>query len=53
MPRSQLTKIDVESKVYKLKNHLYNGYKEKSGDWHEGANHTLNQVLEILNEFRY
>jgi len=53
MPRSQLTKIDVESKVYKLKNELYNGHEDEGDKWHEGAHYTLNKVLDILNEFRY
>jgi len=53
MPRGTLTKIDLESRIYKLKTSLYNGNsKEKNSDWHDGAHHVLNKVLDILGEYR-
>lgn len=52
MPRSRMTKIDIEARIYKLKTSLYNGeHKEKPGLWHDGAHDALNKVLDILQEF--
>ncbi len=52
MGRSIMRKIDLEARVYKLKTELYNGtYWDKNGDWHDGAHHTLNKVLDILQEY--
>lgn len=53
MPRGQLTKIDLESRIYKLKTALYNGqHGSKSGDWHDGHHAAINKVLDILQEYR-
>ena len=53
MPRNQMRKIDIESRVYKLKAALYNGqHGNESGEWHDGAHHALGKVLEILQEYR-
>jgi len=53
MPRGQLTKIDLESRIYKLKTALYNGqHGDKGGDWHDGHHDALNKVLDILQEYR-
>ena len=53
MPRGQLTKIDIEARIYKLKTALYNGqHGDKSGDWHDGHHQALNNVLDILQEYR-
>lgn len=52
MPRANVTKIDLLSRVYKLKTALYNGQHEnKNGDWHDGAHQAYNQILDILNEY--
>ena len=52
MPRANVTKIDLLSRVYKLKTALYNGqHQNKNGDWHNGAHHVYNQILDILNEY--
>ena len=52
MGRSIMRKIDLEARVYKLKTELYNGtYWDKNGDWHDGAHHTLNKILDILQEY--
>jgi len=52
MPRGRLLKIDILAKVYKLKTELYNGkYYDKSSEWHDGAHQSLNEVLDIINEY--
>jgi len=52
MPRSQITKIDLLSRIYKMKTRLYEGqHREKSGDWHDGYHQALNEVLNIVDEF--
>jgi len=52
MPRSRMSKVDILSRVYKLKTALYNGqHHDKSGDWHDGAHKALNDVLDIIDEF--
>ena len=53
MSTGKISKIDIEARVYKLKNALYNGeYHDKNGDWHDGHHSALNNVLDILNEYR-
>jgi len=52
MPRSRMNKVDIEARVYKLKNEIYDGvYDGASEEWLNGAHYTLNKVLEILQEF--
>jgi hypothetical protein len=52
MPRSNVSKVDILARVYKLKTALYDGvYEGKSGDWYEGSHDSLNKVLDILNEY--
>ena len=39
-------------KVTKMKNDLYNGvYDGASEEWLNGAHYSLNQVLEVINEY--
>lgn len=53
MSTGRLTKIDIEARIYKLKNSLYNGeYQDKNGDWHKGYHYALDKVLDIINEYR-
>jgi hypothetical protein len=53
MPRGQMSKIDIEAKIYKLKTELYDGSRsDKNGDWHDGHHDALNKVLDILQEYR-
>ena len=53
MPRGQMSKIDIEAKIYKLKTELYDGSRsDKSGDWHDGAHEMLSKVLDFLQEYR-
>jgi len=52
MPRSRMQKVDLEARLYKMKTSLYNGgHQDKNGDWHDGAHHVLNSVLDILQEY--
>jgi len=47
-----MQKNDLEAKVYKLKNELYDETRQdKDGEWHDGAHYTLNRVLDILQEY--
>ena len=53
MPRTHMKKIDLEPRLHKLKTSLYSGqYEDKTGEWHDGAHYMLNQVLNILGEYR-
>lgn len=53
MPRGKVTKVDIEAKLYKLKNSSYDGkYQNKNSDWNDGYHHALNKVLDILKEYR-
>lgn len=52
MPRGTMTKVDMLSRIYKMKTELYNGYyRDKGADWHNGAHEALNKVLDVLNEY--
>jgi hypothetical protein len=53
MPRNTLTKDEIRCRVLKLKQELYGGrYQQWNGDQHDGAQHMLNKVLNILDEYR-
>ena len=53
MPRNSMTKQEMEVRVLKLKNELYNGsWIHKNGEWHDGAHTMLNRVLDIIQEYR-
>ena len=52
MARGRIDKVDMLSRVYKMKTALYNGQQsDKPGDWHDGAHDALNKVLDALNEY--
>jgi len=52
MPHGSVTKNDILARVYKIKTELYNGeYESRPGQWHDGAHHTLNRVLDLLQEY--
>lgn len=52
MPRGRVNKIDIESRVYKLKQELYNGtHHNKGKEWHDGAHNALNRILDMLSEY--
>ena len=47
-----MQKVDIEPRVLKLKNQIYEGmYEGASDDWLDGAHYSLNKVLEILQEY--
>jgi len=50
--RGQVTKIDVEAFLYKMKNEIYKDHPDKTGDWHRGAHYALNEMLEYLKRYR-
>ena len=50
--RGRVSKVEIEARVYKMKNELYNGvHCTRNGDWHDGAHDALNRVLELLKEY--
>ena len=54
MPRNAVKKDELECRVLKLKNELYNGsWSSRGQDWHDGAHTMLNRVLEMLSEYRF
>ncbi|ADO99366.1 hypothetical protein Syn19_191 [Synechococcus phage Syn19] len=51
--RNSMTKEEVEVRILKLKNELYDGsWHDKNGEWHDGAHTMLNRVLDIIQEYR-
>ena len=53
MSRGQMSKIDIEARIYKLKTSLYDGnHSDKNANWHDGHHDALNKVLDILQEYR-
>jgi len=54
MPRSQMLKVDMEARLYKLKTELYamEDDKGKTGQWYDGAHHAYDEVLKVLQEYR-
>jgi len=51
MPRGRLTKVDVLPKLHKMKKNLHDNQSLKSREWFEGAEHTLNELLDFINEY--
>ena len=52
MSIGQMSKIDILSRIYKMKTALYDGqHSDKSGEWHDGAHEVLNKVLDVINEY--
>lgn len=55
MPRGRLSKVDLLSRIYRLKNHIY--HREWYSHWNDkerkSADEMLNKVLDILNEYSY
>lgn len=55
MPSGNITKIDLLSRIYKLKTALYDDtdmFNCFSEEKKEGAHDALNRVLDILQEYR-
>lgn len=54
MPKNELKRDEFLVRVMKLKNNLFDGsYSHKNGNWHDGAHHSLNKVIDMLDEYRY
>ena len=55
MPRSQMTKVDILSRVLILKKQLQEeeDYNQHKKDTYDVAHRYLNQVLDVINEYRY
>ena len=49
MGRGRLSKIDMQAKLYKLKNELHGEWRDPATK--ELANHYLNKCLDFINEF--
>ena len=53
MPRNMIKKEEMEVRILKLKNELYDGsWSARNGEWHDGAHTMLNRVLDIIQEYR-
>jgi len=53
MPRNNVKKSELEVRLLKMKNELYNGsWSVKGAEWHDGAHTMLNRMLEMLQEYR-
>jgi hypothetical protein len=51
MPRGRLTKVDILSKVYKMKKDLHDNQSLRSREWTEGSQDTLNKLIDFINEY--
>jgi hypothetical protein len=50
MPRGRMMKVDILARVLRMKKDLGPIYSHSS-DYRKGVNDTLNQVLDMLNEY--
>ena len=54
MPRGNMTKVDIMSRVLKLKHELYsNQYNYYTEEQKDSAHEMLNRVLDMISEYRY
>ncbi len=53
MPKNQLTKDELKVRVLKLKDKLHKEHIRPEMDMKGLANKYLNEVLDIVNEYRY
>ncbi len=53
MPKNQLTKDELKVRVLKLKDKLHKEHVRPEMDMKGLANKYLNEVLDIVNEYRY
>ena len=52
MGRGRIDKVDLKSRLMRMKNALYNGrYHGATDDWFEGSNYQLNSMLDIIEEY--
>jgi len=50
--RGRISKVELLSRVHKLKNELYSGKYARSQEWYAGAHDSLNKILDTLAEYR-
>ena len=53
MPKNQLTKDEIKVRVLKLKNNLHTDHIRPEMDMKGLAHKYLNEVLDIIDEYRY
>jgi len=53
MPKNQLTKDEIKLRVLKLKDNLYKDHIRPEMDMKGLAHKYLNEVLDIIDEYRY
>jgi hypothetical protein len=53
MSKNQITKEELKIRVLKLKNNLYNEHIRHDMDMKGLAHKYLNEVLDIIDEYRY
>jgi hypothetical protein len=51
MPRGRLSKVDILPKLYKMKRDLHENQSQRSREWTEGAQDTLNKLIDFINEY--
>ena len=53
MPRNQISKEEIKSRVLELKNRLYNDHIRPDMDMKGLAHKYLNEVIDMIDEYRY
>jgi hypothetical protein len=53
MPKNQLTKDEIKVRILKLKDNLHKDHIRPEMDMKGLANKYLNEVLDIIDEYRY
>lgn len=54
MPKNRVELEELKVRVLKIKKSLHDGtYEGASTEWHDGSQYAVNQVLNILQEYRY
>ena len=52
MGRGRIDKVDLKSRLMRMKNDLYNGrYHAATDDWYEATKYQLNTMLDIIEEY--
>ena len=51
MSRGKLDKVTILARVLRLKNDLYSRRHDMKNEAYQAANHELNLVLDIINEY--
>lgn len=53
MPRNMMNKDEMEVRILRLKNELYDGsWSAKNLEWHDGAHAMLDKALNMIQEYR-